>query len=114
MPECIELLPCDWLISNLCYQAGVPNKVARECMFVYIYIYIQGRTLPLGKGRRLPWAPESQVPPKMLFIYEMRINRGHANGCLLLTGVYYHDNRVVRVERASCESCLLQMKIFCI
>ncbi len=21
MPKCIELLPCDWLISNLCYQA---------------------------------------------------------------------------------------------
>ncbi len=20
MPKCIELLPCDWLISNLCYQ----------------------------------------------------------------------------------------------
>ncbi len=38
MPKCIELLPCDWLISHLCYQAnwtGVPNKVS-----VYIYIYI--------------------------------------------------------------------------
>ncbi len=21
MPKCIVLLPCDWLISNLCYQA---------------------------------------------------------------------------------------------
>uniref|UniRef100_A0A8C1QT80 Ig-like domain-containing protein n=1 Tax=Cyprinus carpio TaxID=7962 RepID=A0A8C1QT80_CYPCA len=21
MPKCIELLPCDWMISNLCYQA---------------------------------------------------------------------------------------------
>ncbi len=21
MPKCIELLPCDWLISSLCYQA---------------------------------------------------------------------------------------------
>ncbi len=21
MPKCMELLPCDWLISNLCYQA---------------------------------------------------------------------------------------------
>ncbi len=47
----------------------------------------QGRTYPLGKGRWLPWAPKSQGPPKMLFIYEMRIKRGHANGfclsCLL-------------------------------
>ncbi len=65
----------------------------------------QGRTLPLGKGRRLPWAPESQGPPKMRFIYEMRNNRGHAYGCLLPTGVYYRDNRLrVRVERASCAS----------
>ncbi len=48
----------------------------------------QGRTLPLCKGRLLPWVPESQGPPKMLFIYEIRINRGHANGCLLPTGVY--------------------------
>ncbi len=29
----------------------------------------QGQTYPLGKGRRLPWAPKSQGPPKMLFIY---------------------------------------------
>ncbi len=65
----------------------------------------QGRTYPLGKGRRLTWAPKSQGPPKMLFIYEMRIKRGHANGCGLR--VYYHDNRLrVRVERASCVSCL--------
>ncbi len=44
----------------------------------------QGRTYPLGKGRRLPWAPKSQGPPKMLFIYEMRIKRGQANGCGLM------------------------------
>ncbi len=30
----------------------------------------QGRTYPLGKGRRLPWAPKSQGPPKMLFILD--------------------------------------------
>ncbi len=48
----------------------------------------QGRTYPLGKGRRLPWAPKSQGPPKVLFIYEKRIKRGHANV------VYYHDNRL--------------------
>ncbi len=41
----------------------------------------QGRTYPLGKGRRLPWAPKSQGPPKMLLIFEMRIKRGHADGC---------------------------------
>ncbi len=23
MPKCIELLPCDWLISNLCYRANI-------------------------------------------------------------------------------------------
>ncbi len=66
-----------------------------------LYTYRQGRTYPLGKGRRLPRAPKSQGPPKMLFIYEMCIKRGHENG------VYYHDNRLrVRVERASCVSCL--------
>ncbi len=53
----------------------------------------QGRTYPLGKGRRLPRAPKSQGPPKMLFIYEMRMKCGHENG------VYYHDNRLrLRVE----------------
>ncbi len=31
MPKCTELLPCDWLISNLYYQAIEQ---------VYIYIYI--------------------------------------------------------------------------
>ncbi len=45
---------------------------------------MQGRTYPLGKGRRLPWAPKSQWAPKKLFIYEMRLKRGHANGCGLL------------------------------
>ncbi len=65
----------------------------------------QGRTYPLGKGRRLPWAPRSQGPPKMLFIYDMRIKCGQEN-------VYYHDNRLrVRVEHASCVSCLYQIKI---
>ncbi len=45
--------------------------------------WMQGRTYPLGKGRWLPWAPKSQGPPKMIFIYEMRIKREHANGCCL-------------------------------
>ncbi len=55
---------------------------------------------PLAKGRWLPWAPKRQGPPKMLFIHEMRIKRGYAN-------VYDHDNHLrVRVERASCVSCL--------
>ncbi len=70
--------------------------------------YNQGWTYPLGKGRRLPWAPKSQGPPKMLFIFEMRIK-------LRDTNVYYHDNRLrVLVERASCISCLKQIKILCI
>ncbi len=69
--------------------------------------YNQGWTYPLGKGRRLPWAPKSQGPPKMLFIFEMRIK--------LRDTVYYHDNRLrVLVERASCTSCLKQIKILCI
>ncbi len=41
MLKCIELLPCDWLISNFCYQAVqacVPNKVAGERIYIYIYI----------------------------------------------------------------------------
>ncbi len=53
----------------------------------------QGRTSPLGKDRRLPWAPKRQGPPKM---------RTVAVYC-----VYYHDSHLrVRVERASCVSCL--------
>ena len=28
----------------------------------------QGRTYPLGKGRRLPWAPKSQGPPNAFHI----------------------------------------------
>ncbi len=43
----------------------------------------QGQTYTLGKGRRLPWAPKSQGPPKMLFKCEIRIKRRHASGCLL-------------------------------
>lgn len=32
MPNCIELLPCDWQIRSLRYQAVVSNKVASECI----------------------------------------------------------------------------------
>ncbi len=46
-------------------------------------LHIWGRNYPLGKDRRLPWAPKSQGPPKILFIYEIRIKRGHTNGCCL-------------------------------
>ncbi len=35
MPKCIELLPCDWLISNLCYQA-----IEQMYLIIYIYLYI--------------------------------------------------------------------------
>ncbi len=30
MPKCIELLPCDWLISNLSYQAIEHGPVFRK------------------------------------------------------------------------------------
>ncbi len=44
MPKCIELLPCDWLISNLCYQAIIQVYLikfpATVCVYIYIYIYI--------------------------------------------------------------------------
>ncbi len=42
-PKCIELLPCDWLISNLCYQAiEQVNLISgrRVCVYMYMYIYI--------------------------------------------------------------------------
>ncbi len=39
MPKCIELLPCDRLISNFIVLpsnlTGVPNKVAGECIHVH-------------------------------------------------------------------------------
>ncbi len=45
-PKCIELLPCDWLISNLSHQAieqvyliKWPVSVC-VCVYIYIYIYI--------------------------------------------------------------------------
>ncbi len=40
MPNCIELLPCDWLISNLCYQAIEQVYLIKWPMSVYIYMYI--------------------------------------------------------------------------
>ncbi len=49
MPKCIELLPCDWLISNLCYQAIEQVYLIKwpvsVCVCVYIYIYISGGPL---------------------------------------------------------------------
>ncbi len=80
-----------------------PGRFVKYLPFLFHVKWVcnQGWTYPLDKGRRLPWAPKSQGPPKMLFIYEMRIKRGHAN----VYGVHYHDNRLrVRVERASCVS----------
>ncbi len=53
-----------------------------------------GADLPIRQAIAL--GPQKPMAPKTLFIYQMRIKRGHAN-------VYYHDNRLrVRVERASC------------
>ncbi len=40
MPKCIELLPCDWLISNLCYQAIEQVYLIKWPVSIYIYIYI--------------------------------------------------------------------------
>ncbi len=40
MPKCIELLPCDWLISNLCYQAIKQVFLIKWPVSVYMYIYI--------------------------------------------------------------------------
>ncbi len=46
MHKCIELLPCDWLISNLCYQAIEQVYLIKwpvsVYIYIYIYIYIQG------------------------------------------------------------------------
>ncbi len=44
MPKCIELLPCDWLISNLCYQATEQVYLIKwpvsVCVCIYICVYI--------------------------------------------------------------------------
>ncbi len=37
--------------------------------------YCAGADLPLSKGKWLPWSPKSQAPPKILFIYDMRIKQ---------------------------------------
>ncbi len=36
MPKCIELLPCDWLISNLCYQAIEQVYLIKWPVSVYV------------------------------------------------------------------------------
>ncbi len=36
MPKCFELLPCDWLISNLCYQAIEQVYLIKWLLSVYI------------------------------------------------------------------------------
>ncbi len=36
MPKYIELLPCDWLISNLCYQAAEQVHLIKWPVSVYI------------------------------------------------------------------------------
>ncbi len=36
--QCIELLPCDWLISNLCYQPIEQVYLIKWPVSVYIYI----------------------------------------------------------------------------
>ncbi len=40
MPKYIELLSCDWLISNLRYQAIEQVYLIKWPVSVYIYIYI--------------------------------------------------------------------------
>ncbi len=41
MPKCIELLPCDWLISNLCYQAIEQVYLIKWPVSIYIFnLYI--------------------------------------------------------------------------
>ncbi len=45
MPKCVELLPCDWLISNVCYQAIeqvylIKWPVGWQVKYIYIYIHI--------------------------------------------------------------------------
>jgi len=43
-PKCIELLPCDWLISNVCYQAIEQEYLIKWPVSVYIwkmcYVYM--------------------------------------------------------------------------
>ncbi len=40
MPKCIELLPCDWMISNLCYQAIERVYLIKWPVSVYIYVCV--------------------------------------------------------------------------
>ncbi len=47
MPKCTELLPCDWLISNLCYQAIEQVYLIKWLVSIYIYIYSHSVSLVL-------------------------------------------------------------------
>ncbi len=42
MPKCIELLPCDWLISNLCYQAIEQVYLIKWLVSVCMCVYTVG------------------------------------------------------------------------
>ncbi len=40
MPKCIELLPCDWLISNLYYQAIEQVYLIKWPVSVFIFTFM--------------------------------------------------------------------------
>ncbi len=72
----------------------------------YMALYEEeGRTYPLGKGRRLPWAPKAKGPLKCFS--NARCALSADTRTVAVYGVYYHDNRMhAQAERASCVSCL--------
>ncbi len=67
-----------WCRNVLCNEIGHSRLFTSQSV---LCLWDQGRTYPIG--RWLPWPPKSQGPPKMLYIYEMRIKCRHANGCCL-------------------------------
>ncbi len=60
MPKCIELLPCDWLISNLCCQAIeqvylIKWPVSVYCMYIYILFWFSRKAINRGINNEHDW-----------------------------------------------------------
>ncbi len=74
MTKCIELLPCDWLISNLCYQAIEQVHLIKWPVSVY--------TIHIKKIRMCPVTSQNVYAVSFSFLVNIYIMKG--NETLLL------------------------------
>ncbi len=75
MPKCIELLPCYWLISNLCYQAieqvylikWPVSAYVYICMYIYTCMYSQNSFWSHIYGSLFP--PQNKIIKIIIYTY---------------------------------------------